>query len=195
MSKLNAYKQLILDLFPLGRAWPRGQGSQLNKISCGVAEEQTRLDDLSEEALRQIDPRLANELLVDWERLLGLPDECTPSGQTFGERKLQAHQKLVSTGGQSAAYFTQVAENLGFEVEITDVFQRFEAGDKAGERLYGENWVHWWGVTSEASVVRLFRAGQSSAGDPLRFVSNSALECTINKLKPAQSKVLFTLTA
>lgn len=193
MSTVDRYKRMIRDLLPQGRAWNKSPASFMDRLVCTLVDELVRIDGRVEDLLFQTNPNNATELLEDWETLLGLPDECSPSGQTLAQRQEQAYTKLVSTGGQSVAYFKEVAANLGFTIEIKDVFGAFEAGDPCGEPLFGEAWVHWWEVSSTATAFQIFRAGRSSAGDPLRFISNDVLQCTINKLKPAHTKVIFSL--
>ena len=89
---IKKYAGLIRKLFPLGKAWESLLESTLFD---GLAVEFGRVDDRTNELLTELDPLTSNELLSDWETLLGLPDECTPEGQTLQERRDQARAKLA----------------------------------------------------------------------------------------------------
>lgn len=141
--------------------------------------------------LREMCPGTTSEMLADWERVLGLPDPCLPELGTMQERRAAALGKYIERGGQSRAYFIALAAALGYTVTITE-FRPFQVGSSVvGDPLYGDDWRHAWRVDAPAVTIREFAVGSSAVGDPLRSWGNALLECSITKLKPAHTHVLF----
>ncbi|MCA3418095.1 MAG: DUF2313 domain-containing protein [Roseomonas sp.] len=75
----SAYLSQLLGLLPPGDALPREPGSRLERLLSVPAAELARVDGRVEALLREADPARTTEMLADWERALGLPDECYPN--------------------------------------------------------------------------------------------------------------------
>lgn len=188
----DAYREQLKALLPPGQAFPRDTGSSMDDLLGAMAQELARIDGRGEALILEANPQTANELLADWERVAGLPDKCAGTlEETVQGRRNALLAKLSSTGGQSPAYFIEVAAALGYTVTITE-FRPFRAGlSEAGDALTNGDWVFYWQVNAPATTVIQFRASQSAAGDPLAAWGNDALECKLNQLKPAHTGVLF----
>lgn len=91
---VTAFEQLL----PQGIAWPRNTNSVLMKVVKGLSQiwghVEVRASDLLE---RESDPRIAMELLPDWERNWGLPDLCyyDPSTQVDYSISLTAAEAIT----------------------------------------------------------------------------------------------------
>lgn len=87
------------------------------------------------------------EGLMDWERVLALPDPClTGISQSVGQRVQAVISKLQGHGGQSKAFFIALAKSLGYDITIT-TFRPARAGiARAGDAIYGGSWVFTWRV-------------------------------------------------
>lgn len=143
------------------------------------------------ELLDESDPRVAVQLLTDWERVAGLPDAGTFLPTTMQERRNSVVARITGIGGASAAYFIALAKSIGYDVTIDD-YRPFRAGlSDAGDPLTNEMWIHWWMVRAAAVTTFDFKAGASSAGDPVRSWGVEPLECLIKKFKPAHTDVTF----
>lgn len=189
-SIIEQFKNSLKKFLPSGKAWSLNN-SNLEKLIESFSVEFCRVQDRFNQLLKETDPRKTDELLVDWEESLALPDECSSLGATVDERRAQVVQKLTNKGGSSFEYFEEVAENLGFDVTISD-FCRFQAGRSvAGDQLTNAEWDFWFQATAPADVSTVFKAGQGKAGDKLTEIGNETLECTFEKLKPAHTEVLF----
>lgn len=186
------YRELLKSLLPSGQAFPRDNGTELDKLLHALAEEWARIDGRGETLISEALPAMTSELLTDWERVAGLPDKCAGTlEETMQGRRNALVAKLTSTGGQSKAYFIEVARALGFEVTISE-FRPFRAGlSQAGDPLTNGKWNYTWRVNARQTTIIDFRAGRSAAGEPLRSWGNSSLECKINQLKPAHTLALF----
>lgn len=141
--------------------------------------------------LDESDPRVTVHLLPDWERVAGLPDEGALFPPTMQERRNAVVARVTGIGGQSAAYFIALAKSIGYDVTIDD-YRPFRAGiSDAGDVLTNEVWIHWWMVRAPLVTTFDFKAGQSSAGEPVRVWGVEPLERLIRKFKPAHTNVNF----
>ena len=209
----NRYRKLILNLWPLGKVWENVSQSDIgDKLVNAFAKEPCRVAERGQDLLVELDPLTADEMLDDWETLLGLPDECTPEFQTIDERREQARAKLADQGGQSAAFFEEIASQLGFPDTVVSDYRSFTVGRSVvsdrltndfsvpflvgqgvvGDVLLNEGWQFYFQVNSPASVVDPFEVGQNTVGEPLVEFGNELLQCTMKKLKPAHTGAFFT---
>ena len=207
--QIDKHFSLWRSLFPKGKLWDFQDQPNLSAFFRALSEEPCRWEVRAKDILREMDPNQTVELLVDFERLLGLPDECTPAGLDFFARRDQVVQKLTNQGGISKTYFEFLGAQLGFTIEVnkalnfvagraragdklTNYFNRhFIAGTVAGTRLTAVGWRSYFTARLPISSFEVFEAGDV-AGTPLREFTNPLLECTIRKLKPAESAVFFT---
>lgn len=196
-SLRKKYLGLIRKIFPRGKAWERifDADSNLSKLSDAYAEELERIHTRSNELIREVDPRTTLQLLPDWERLLGLPDQCDNSeDQTVQERRTRVLQVLTTRGGQNEAFYKELASNFGYDVDVISAEDQppFVAGSRAGDRLTNGDWRYAFVIKAPADFLIRFRAGQGTAGDPLVKVGNDTLQCLMEKHKPAHTIVLFS---
>lgn len=187
------YRALLGALLPLGIAWPRAAESTLQRLLDALAAELARLDERARALIGESDPRAATELLPEWERMAGLPDSCTGASPTLAVRRATLEGRLTSVGGQSKSFFRVLAARLGFSIEIDEFFSE-AAAIAAGIPYVGTSWATTWRVRSGATTVRDFRVGQATVGEPLRTWGNQLLECSLNRLKPAHTTLLFAFS-
>ena len=214
MSKrsVSDYASMLLSLFPPGQAWKRDSDGLFRALQSSPAEELARLDGDAWRLLDEVNPATCTDALSDWERVLGLPDECTPLAETFAERRAAVLLKLVRPVGQNAAYYEMLARRLGYQNPKVEEFSPLRAGSRAGHRinqcpggLYAQQvdgeliltqslyhgWLFVWRLNVSQGSVVFFRASQSQAGDRLAFWGDSLLECIIRRVKPAHTHVIF----
>jgi uncharacterized protein YmfQ (DUF2313 family) len=186
------YKRQLQALLPRGAAWTREPGSVLAELLGAWGDEYARIDARADVLREEADPRTANQLLTDWERVAGLPDPCIVSEQTTPQRRFALLAKLTNAGGQSKAYFIALLLGLGFVVTI-DEFLEHTVDDDNDHQLYGADWAYAWQIN--APLVSYFELSvDDTAGDPLAYWSNEQLECVVNRLKPAHTIPIFAYT-
>lgn len=192
----DQYRAQLKALLPPGQAFPRDPGTTLDALLDAMAIELARIDARADRLTIEARPDRTNELLTDWERVAGLPDNCAGVLQsTLQGRRADLVSKLTSRGGQSREYFIAVAAALGYEVTITE-FRPFRAGlSSAGDPLTNGAWVYTWRVNGPETTINYFRAGQSRAGEPLATWGNDSLECRLRQLKPAHTILQFAYEA
>ncbi len=208
-AKLLKYKNLLVNLLPGGKLWKPQSQPIFNKVLESTVVELCRVDDRAAQMLIEVDPSNTVETIDQWENVLGLPDECTPEGQSVLERQVQLVQKLTNIGGLSKEFYEFIGLQLGFVITaenrvnflagraragdlLTNYFNRhFVAGSTAGTLLSAVGWRFWYNVEMPVTAAVHFVAG-SLAGDPIREFSNELIECTMIKLKPAHAMPFFT---
>ncbi len=175
MATAPEYLLQLKSLLPTGRAWPREPGTWLEKVLTFLSQEPARIDLQARSLFDEADPRTADLLLPDWERVLGIPDGCVPLAADKPSRRLAAHHKLSAQGGQSSAYFVGVAADLGFTATVVE-YAPARLGDRLGQRCYGVSWQFTWKLSVSASTGAF---------------DHSVLECVIGRISPAHTSVFF----
>lgn len=171
-------------LLPRGRVWHRGWGMIQDAHILTLMPTWSRLSARANDLLVDAFPCTTTDLLPEWEATLGLPDPCTGPLDTIQERVAAVCTKFSARGGQSVAYFIAVAESLGYENVTIDEFP------PTSPTVDGP--VHQWRVNIYTDTTTIwFRAGVSTAGDPLARWGSNILECTLETLKPAHTTILF----
>lgn len=155
-----------------------------NLLSCFASElSRVRADiiKLQNEAV----PGLSEELLEDWERILGLPGECALVGdtQTIEERQEIAHLKFYGTFKTTTnSYLVEVAVGLGFTVIVNEL-EISNNSFRLGVVRMGNNRMGGAGAYAVLEITVI--AGYT--GDLAQ------LQCRFNKLKPAHTVIVWVL--
>ena len=187
------YLRQMQALLPPGPAWPKDDDALLTRMLGALAAELARVDGRVRQLVDEDDPRIAAELLLDWERVAGLPDTCVAlsgQNQSIAQRRAARVARLTMLGGQSKAYFIALAASLGYTVTITE-FRPFRAGQSRSGDPVATNWQFAWQVNAPLNTVTPFRAGNAVAGDQVNSWGNKLLECVLSRFKPAHTTVVF----
>lgn len=177
--------------------------TRIHQVMMALSEELVRVEQRGADLVEEADPRTTEELLEDWERMLGIPDDIvTELAATPAERRLAIMTKLVGRGGQNAAFFEGLALLAGYVARVYDNGggpDVLRAGFRAGARCYGLTWVTMWPVLRAG-----FRAGARSYGlawmhtwimyvePPVGVaLTHAQLEGYVRKAAPAHSVVIF----
>lgn len=188
----NQYRELLLQLLPQGLAWDKSEGSNLYLIMNSIAKTFADVHNFEVEIPKDLNPLFTTHFLDEWEETLATRKDCKEIDNTFQGRKNAVIAKLRSVGGCSINYFEGIARALGYPVTITDGFTPFKVGrNKVGDKLNGSGWASTFQVRGPAQVSRYFKVGQSKVGEPLAIHGSELLECTINRIKQAQTTALF----
>jgi uncharacterized protein YmfQ (DUF2313 family) len=189
------WTRMLLDLLPVGAAWPREPDTTLMRFWSAVAIEPTRIQGRDCDLLAESYPCGAEELLADWERAVGLPNECTELVPwTVAERQALVCAWLAMAGGQSIAYFTGLAALFGYTITITE-HRPFRMGAAQAGCTAANNCPFWWIVSVEGVPRTTPRAGCTRAGEPPCGTGALIIECLFNLFKPAHTTVTFRYPA
>ena len=187
------YLAQLQALLPQGGAWPREREATVTKLLAAWAEELARVDGRAINLLDEADPRTTAELLADWERVAGLPDQCVLAygiSQTTAQRRAALVARLTTVGGQSAAYYIALAFGLGYVITVTE-FPLHDVLDDVDYPLYAPPWQYTWQVNAAQDNIGRISV-DDLVTDPLAWWGNELLECVIRRLKPAHTHVLFS---
>lgn len=113
---------LLAKHMPTGKFWQKvfDKDDIWGKLLLGLAVEFYRFQVLEKKLYDEMDIDQANELLVDWEKSVGLPDECfSTTNVSIEKRRSQIKQKFSNFGGvQEKEDFIRIAELFGFFISI-----------------------------------------------------------------------------
>jgi uncharacterized protein YmfQ (DUF2313 family) len=186
---------MLQALLPTGAAWNRTPDAQLTHLLQVLAQEFARIDARSVDLRNEADPRTALESLSDWERVVGLPDQCIPVTGSVRERQLAVATKIAGLGGQSRAYFIDMAGNLGFSIEIEE-FVPFTTESAVNEDVMDDSWAFAWRINllndnDDSDFASAWFTTESGVDESIRSFGSNQLECLIRRAAPAHTYVLF----
>lgn len=188
------WRAALQALLPPGDSLTREPGAKLTQLldafAAMLGRAQERLEDL---AVQSSDPLQASEMLADWERLLGLPDDCMVGLQlSLDERRAIALQRLTELGGQSRAYFIDLATSLGEPGCTITEFRPMTCNDDCNDALYSEADRFVWRVNIPHPAANLRNMTcNDDCNDALQIYRPSLIECPISERKPAHTIVQF----
>jgi uncharacterized protein YmfQ (DUF2313 family) len=189
--ELEDYTNLLKKLLPPGLAWNKDYDSNIHLLMTAFAEEYARLDADTQNFLKEINPLEANQLLPEWERVTGILMGCASNYLSSQSKREAIKRKLAFRGGASEQFLIDVAASLGFPIKIQE-FGTFRAGiSRAGDHATGEEWAYALKIRAPEQTARFFRAGISSAGDPLREFANQLLQCVLEHYLPAHATAFY----
>lgn len=190
---VDAYQQQLVALSPQGLAWNAERGSEYSDYLFVFAKALADFEGtVTNIIINELVPLTSTQLLPDWERVLGLPDSCSPHNQTLQERREAAHARWIARGGQSKAYFIGLAKSLGYDITI-DTYKPFVTGlSRCGDNLDFVDSRFVWRVNVPGERAYFFRAGESACGESLlQIVPATQLECIFRKLQSSHSDLFF----
>lgn len=167
----------MIALQPRGVALPVDINTQWVSLLAALAEEFSRVDNRISDLVVEFDPAKTTELLADWERVLGLPDQCSADiSRTDQDRRNAILLRLSAVGGQSREYFRLIAERFGFKIQIEETYPFYCGTNGCGDPVGGDEWkFHWIVHTASRPSLALIKA----------------FECAFEALKPAHTTVSF----
>ena len=122
MSNSNeAWADVLMQLMPRGRAWPRETSSDLYQLILAIAARYRRAEFNSEKLLSEMRPESTLQLLSDWEEYLGLPD-CSVIGDSVESRRVALVEKYHRKGGLWAAKIESLLAAFGITAIVEEQF-------------------------------------------------------------------------
>ncbi|MGN5220518.1 putative phage tail protein [Aeromonas veronii] len=133
------YHQMLMDLLPRGRAWPRdGEDAAL---MLGWASELARVEVRGWDLLDEVDPRTTKELMPEWERFFELSGSASEN-----QRRKELIAEWLAGGSMSRHDIASLLKLLGITAHV-QYWRPFRCGvSTCGETLATE-WFSTWTVT------------------------------------------------
>ena len=204
---------------PTGPIWPRDPDTTQRAAIEALMPTYQRSWSLACDLPAETFPASCVSLLSEWEASLGLPDPCAGPDPTIAQRQAHVVARLTQQNGPSipslVAFASALLPNLvqpllsdTGEVLLSDDGESLLSdGDTAisitefapsrlgvfrlGQRMQSARWAHVWQITAPATVITSFRLGQGRLGERFRSWGSHALECEMQRLKPAHTILLF----
>jgi uncharacterized protein YmfQ (DUF2313 family) len=170
-----SYRELLGLLLPPESYDPNGDQINVELEAEGNALQAA--DDAAQRVAQGVVPLTVNELLTDWERLLGL----TPAPDASEEDRLTLVKTMINViGGLSIPYFVNLAKSLGYDITI-DEPQPFRVGiNRMCDRLYSRDTIWIW-------RVNVLNQDTRPPDTPPRSFGEIHLESLFQDLKPAHT--------
>lgn len=187
------YTEQIRRLLPYGPAWDKESVPDLELIIKAIAEEFARIDARSRDLLNEMEPSTLWELVPDWERVMDLPDPCLGNTPLFEDRRLAVFLRMIAVGGQSPAYFLNLAKQQGYPNAYITEFRAPRFGNARFGKAHFGSWAAqfmWVLHTGEKRRTKR-RFGSAVFGNRFGESPGSALECVIKRYAPAHTLVTF----
>ncbi|MDA8139532.1 MAG: DUF2313 domain-containing protein [Desulfobacteraceae bacterium] len=146
----------------------------------------------AQQLLREMFPDTCFALLPDWERLLGLPDGCVGQLPTVAQRIAAAAAKWGEKRALSKSHLIAAAARLGYTITITSYAMRRFGQAVIGGDYTGREWAGTITVNAPAVAVHSRGYGAAVYGEAYRTWGFTALECAIQRLRPAHVNVIFS---
>lgn len=165
-------------------------------ISAELVAEGNALDaaQLAADSLvREADPSATYQLLADWERVLGLPDDCVETlSLTINQRLVAVKTKFTSQGGQSRAFFIGLAASLGIPGATIDEFKPASCNSNCNAQLWSQADRFAWRLNlSGAQRIKGANCNSNCNAQLQSWAYSAMLECIVNKFKPAHTTAIF----
>lgn len=93
-------------------------GTNLRKLFTGLAIEVARAEGKLQEISDQYDPTTTTQLLSEWEKAIGIPDDCIPLKTDPDDRRNNILLKLTALGVSTKEGFEALGAQLGFTIVV-----------------------------------------------------------------------------
>ena len=188
------YRAALQSLLPRGKAWPRDQDATQAKVLAGLTGIYAKNSADAVQLLVDAFPGTMYAMLPEWESALGFPDPNIGLLPTIAQRRALVLARFAGVGGQSINYMIGFAANLGYAVSIKQFVPARVGRARVGQPLYGPAWAHAWQVNAPLNTVTKSRVGSSVVGEPLAVWGNAQMQYELNKIAPAHTVLIFSLT-
>lgn len=188
---INEQAQSLANYMPGGKLFriKNFQNSNFRKLLTGLAGELFTADGYLRSYSQEILPDQTVLFIDEWEKAVGIPDDCFSGTGSIDERRTHVLVKLASLGVQTAQDFEDLATLFGISVSVTPGYDHtvfpltfpillMDAVDS----MY--TIVITFSVTINAQFILTFPI---TFGDPIIGI----LECLYGKLKPANCQLIF----
>lgn len=185
------YAAQLRALLPPGPAWDPELVPEVNQVISGLSKEFARIDARAFDLLTEMDPNGVSELVPDWERVMQLPDPCLGLNPSFEDRRLSVRQRLVAVGGQTPAFYVDIAIGQGYpDAQVIEYRAPRMGRSRFGSARFGTWSMQFMWELKLGGRKRLGRRfGASYWGERFGVNPGTAIECSIHRAAPAHTVV------
>lgn len=118
---VTAYMEVYAESLPPGPLWDVERDTRLLAFCEGEARELARAHAHLEKIIIESNPATTDELLLEWEDVFGLPNECAPLALGRAARQAAVRAAFLATGGQTPAYIQSLLlQVFGVDADILE---------------------------------------------------------------------------
>lgn len=184
------HAEVLKRLLPPGSYDPNAENLTVELEAEGKALDAAQAN--TAKLLREMFPSSCEATLPEWEQEYGLPDPCIIEPQTISERRAMLQFKVRARGGLSLPYFLEMAETLGYEGVTMGNYYPMSCDDSCDAAVRDEGWRGAWYVNRPDPTLHVMMSCEDNSDEVVDAYKTGPLECQINRLKPADTTVVFT---
>jgi|GEM_PF-157660 len=184
-----AYLGQLTALLPPGQALARRADGRAGLLLGVAAAEFARIEARGVVLRDQADPRSVAEMIDDWERALGLPDECAAGQTLLEQRRAAVLARLTERLAPTPATIEAVSLAYGVRASVIE-FREHNCEQDCEAPVNGNGWPHAFTVWGSGRVVTDATC-EDGCEQPLRAWSDLPHECAVRRLAPAHTVALF----
>lgn len=166
------------------------EGSNLRKVLIGLASEFLRFRAKVDEVYDEYDANQTTNLIEEWEKTVGIPDDCFGNTGTIEQRRMNVLLKLAGVNATTATQFENIALVLGFTVIVTSGVDESTLPQTLPFILLNGSEAPYIIIVDTINIPP-----PSVLPQTLPFILGASeidiLRCLFEKLKPANTKVIF----
>jgi uncharacterized protein YmfQ (DUF2313 family) len=169
---------------------PLYHGDNLKKVLLGLAASWLDYRAFINKITVEYNIDTTEDLISSWEGFVGIPDSCFDIASTIEERRQNVLLKIAGLNVATARQFENIAQILGFSIQVTSGVE---------ESSFPMTFPVTLLSASDLGFTILVKLNSSlkPSGFPLTFPFEftgsgpNILECLFNKIKPANTQVIF----
>ena len=183
---------ILAQYLPSGRIYSRkfDDESNIRKILLGLGAVWLEDRRLLNELFDEYNPETTVKFIEEWERTVGIPDDCFDNVGTNEERRKNILLKLTGINSSTEEQFEAVAAILGINVNVKSGFDESVIPQVIPFIILGDDEV---GYTIVVEVTT--EPNPATIPQTIAFIIQGnisvLLECLFNKLKPANTQIIF----
>lgn len=160
------------------------EGTNLRKILKVFANQLISFDQYLNKFTNEMSPECANDLLKEWERMLGIPDDCFDTSGTLEERRRNLLIKFAKMNVQTVDDFEALGAAFGLVVTVTPGYDY----EQLNPGTFVDDTEARFGI-----VIEFVSDNSFPYTFPFTFGSliQGLLECVFNKVKPANCIIKY----
>lgn len=183
---------LLAAHLPLGGVFDaaREDGTNFRALIEGLGDEYFRTEENTFDVCQEMDPRITDDLLPEWERSVGIPDDCFSTADDIDRRRQAVLLKVGGFRVQTEQDFIDLAALLGQTIEI-------EPGAVSGAYPMTYPGLYLGGAKGArfTMIVHFPNAQNTDYPQPYPVpygVATGIVECVIEHAAPANVNVVFS---
>ncbi len=192
---LNVAEQtkILTGYLPEGKAYLAKSipDSNLYKFLRACAFSYLSLNGDIEAMFDELDPTTTEDLISEWEREFGIPDDCLDVAATLEERRNNIIAKIKMDGVTTVEDFEALADVFDIPVQVSPGYDFSALPFILGESVLGGSDIYFTMFVDFPESFDVNRLPFTLGVDKLGSFSSNIVQCLFDKLKPADVQAIY----